>query len=498
MKLEGVSVKIGTRLVVSLTIAVAIVTGLYLYQQLSAERQALLEQREREIRVMARTLEVAVRNAVRRDQWEDVQELFEEAKGYAGVARVTLFHADGTPLVGGDQEGVEITPGREEFREAIKRKQSMSFSHTLNGEQVLHYLRPIRLINRGPALLEIAYRTSQIESAYLRRRDEIILAGVAIMAAIAMAFWYLTKRNISKPIHALIEGAAAIGAGELDRQIPIARRDELGRLAAEFNRMTERLKQAREQILEETIKKVELERQLQHSEKLAAVGRLAAGLAHEIGTPLNIISGRAEYLLPALSESHPSAQSLRIIVEQIARIRRIIEQLLGYARVTPPHIAPTSLSEVFSNVLSLLDHELTQRSIRVTSRIPDTLPKLAADPYLLEQVFVNLLLNALDAMPEGGQVRVAAEAKRDWIEVSVADTGCGIPPESLPRIFDPFFTTKKVGEGTGLGLSVVYGIVKDHGGTIEVKSEPDEGTTFLITFPVHRSQPVQPASVARR
>jgi signal transduction histidine kinase len=485
-RVKRFSMRIGTRLVTSLMIAVAIVTGLYLYRQLSAERDALIEQREREIRVMARTLEVAVRNAVRRDQWEDVQELFEEAKGYAGVTRVTLFQADGTPLVGGDQEGVEETPAREEFQEAVQQSEPKRFFHTMNGERSLHYLRPIRLIRRGRALVEIVYRTSQIEGAYLRRRNEIILAGIAIMGAIAMAFWYLTKRNISKPIHALIEGAAAIGAGELDRRIPITRRDELGRLAAEFNRMTESLKQAREQILEETGKKMELERQLQHSEKLAAVGRLAAGLAHEIGTPLNIISGRAEYLLPELSGGDSKATSLRIIVQQIERIKRIIEQLLGYARVQPPHIAPTPLSGVFSNVLSLLDHELAQRKARVEVSIPTALPDLAADPHLLEQVFVNLLLNAVDAMSDGGDVRVAAQARGDLIEVCVEDTGCGIPPESLPRIFDPFFTTKKVGEGTGLGLSVVYGIVKDHGGTIEVKSEPGVGTTFLITFPVYR------------
>ncbi|MCZ7625276.1 MAG: ATP-binding protein [Candidatus Methylomirabilis sp.] len=141
-------------------------------------------------------------------------------------------------------------------------------------------------------------------------------------------------------------------------------------------------------------------------------------------------------------------------------------------------------------MLPLLDHELAQRGIRVESLIPHTLPKLAADPYLLEQVFVNLLLNALDAMPDGGSVLVAAQARDDLIEVRVEDTGSGIAPESLPRIFDPFFTTKKVGEGTGLGLSVVYGIVKDHGGTIEVTSEPGAGTAFLITFPVHRPQPV--------
>lgn len=478
---------IGTRLVASLIIAVAIVTGLYLYRQLGKEREALIEQRKREIRVMARTLEVAIRNAVRRDQWEDVQELFEEAKGYAGVARVTLFLADGSPLVSGEQEGIEETPRRSEFQEAIKQKKSKSFFRTSNGEEALHYLVPIRLVWRGPAVLEIVYLTSQIEGDYRRRRNEIVLTGVAIMGAIAMAVWYLTKRNISRPIQALIEGAAAIGKGDLERRIPIVRKDELGHLAAEFNRMTENLKRAREEILEETAKKVELERQLQHSEKLAAVGRLAAGLAHEIGTPLNIISGRAEYLLAEMEKGNPRTKSLSIIIEQIERIKRIIEQLLGYARVHPPQIVPTPLSQVLSNVLALLDHELKRHRIEVELKVSEGLPDLAADPHLLQQVFVNLLLNACDAMPEGGYVRIAAQAKDGWIEMSVEDTGCGIPPEDLPRIFDPFFTTKKTGEGTGLGLSVVYGIVRDHGGRIEVKSEVGIGTTFVISLPIYQS-----------
>ncbi|MFN3477101.1 MAG: sensor histidine kinase, partial [Candidatus Methylomirabilales bacterium] len=386
--------RIETKLVTSLMIAVASVTGLYFYRQLGKERAALFEQRKQEIRVMAKTLEVAIRNAVRRDQWEDVQELFEEAKGYAGVVRVTLFLGDGSPLVGGDQEGIEETPQRSEFHEAIKQKKSKSFFRTSNGEEALHYLVPIRLLRRGPAVLEIVYLTSQIEGDYRRRRDEIVLTGLAIMGTIAMAVWYLTKRNISRPIHALIEGAAAIGAGELDRRIPITRRDELGRLAAEFNRMTENLKRAREEILEETAKKVELERQLQQSEKLAAVGRLAAGLAHEIGTPLNIISGRAEYLLAEMEEGDPRAKGLSIIIEQIDRIKRIIEQLLGYARIHPPQIVPTPLPQVLANVLSLLDHELKRRRIEVELKLPETLPSLAADPHLLQQVFVNLLLNA--------------------------------------------------------------------------------------------------------
>jgi two-component system NtrC family sensor kinase len=487
--------RISTKLVVSLVIAVTIVMGFYLYRELEKERQALISQGKREIRVMARTLEVATRNAVRRDQWEDVRSLLREATAYPGVARVTLYKADGRPLVGGDQGPTAETPLSQEFQEVAKGNMPRSFFRLFDGHEAFHYLVPVRLFKRGPAVLEIVYLTSEIEKDYRRHRNEILAVGLAIVAAIAAAAWLLTKRHLSRPIQALIEGAEAIGAGDLTRRIPVARRDELGRLAEEFNRMTERLRQARDRIHDETSKKLELERQVQHSEKLAAVGRLAAGLAHEIGTPLNIVSGRAEYLLEEMRSTDAGAKDLTIIVEQIERIRTIIEQMLGYARVHPPHIVPTALPRVLGNVLSLLDHEVRRRGIQTELNIADGLPELAADPDLLQQVFVNLLLNSVDALSDGGRIRIVAEPWNGSVRMTVQDTGSGIHPEDLPRIFDPFFTTKKGREGTGLGLSVVYGIVRDHGGTIEVTSEVGAGTAFVVTLPAYLidERPQEPA-----
>ncbi|MBI3989566.1 MAG: HAMP domain-containing protein [candidate division NC10 bacterium] len=509
--------RIGTKLVISLVLSVMVIMGFYHYWRLAKWREILFEQRTREVRIIARTLEVAIENAIRRDQWEDVESLFQEIKGLSGIDRVTLFRADGSVLVASDPSAVGETAKVPGFQQVLKTKRPTGFFLKEEGRRSFHYLIPMRLAGRGTSsVLEVVASASFIEQDLARRQNEIVLTGVFIVVAIAFAAWYLTRRNISRPIEALIQGAMAVGSGDLSRRILVKRKDELGHLATEFNRMAENLERARDRLLEETRRKLDLERQLQHSEKLAAVGRLAAGLAHEVGTPLNVVSGRAEYLLLELPEGDPQVKSLRIIVEQIERIKRIIEQLLGYARLHKPQVLPVSLPEVLKNVLALLDHEIRKREITVEISLPDPLPPVAGDPHLLQQVFLNLFLNAVDAVPEGGRLTVTAKlAAREsgivareslivngeltprttdhgprttygeFIEIAVSDTGTGISPEHLPRIFDPFFTTKKPGEGTGLGLSVVYGIVRDHGGSIAVNSEVGKGTTFTLSLPAY-------------
>lgn len=495
--------RIGTKLVISLVLSVMVIMGLYHYWRLAKWRETLFEQRAREVRIIARTLEVAIENAIKRDQWEDVESLFQEIQGLSGIDRVTLFRADGSVLVASNPSAVREMSKAPDFQQVLKAKRPAGFFLKEEGRRSFHYLIPMRLLRWGTlSVLEVVASASFIEQDLTRRQNEIVLTGVLIVVAIAVAAWYLTRRNISRPIEDLIQGAMAIGSGDLSRRIPVKRKDELGHLAAEFNRMAENLERARDRLLEETRKKLDLERQLQHSEKLAAVGRLAAGLAHEVGTPLNVVSGRAEYLLLELSEGDPKAKNLQIIVEQIERIKRIIEQLLGYTRLHKPQMVPVSLPEVLKNVLALLDHEVRKREITVEASLPDPLPTVAGDPHLLQQVFLNLFLNAVDAMPEGGRLTVTAKlaareslivdgertpriADGEFIEITVSDTGTGIPPEHLSRIFDPFFTTKKPGEGTGLGLSVVYGIVRDHRGNIEVTSEVGKGTTFTVKLPAY-------------
>jgi signal transduction histidine kinase len=215
------------------------------------------------------------------------------------------------------------------------------------------------------------------------------------------------------------------------------------------------------------------------AEELASVGTLVAGLAHEIGTPMGVIQGHAKLLEPAVT-SEDAIWRLRTIQEQIARISRIIQTLLNLARPRRSRRVPVTLGPLLETTLSFLSEKLRHRAVRVEQRI-DPAPSVLGDPERLQQLFLNLFLNAIDAMPNGGELRVAlAPAGEGGVEVRVADTGIGISESDLPHIFEPFFTSKPAGEGNGLGLMVTQGIVKDHGGTISVVSEVGRGTEFRI------------------
>jgi signal transduction histidine kinase len=231
------------------------------------------------------------------------------------------------------------------------------------------------------------------------------------------------------------------------------------------------------------------------AEELASVGTLVAGLAHEIGTPMGVIQGHAKLLEPAVT-SEDALWRVRTIQEQIARISRIIQTLLNLARPRRSRRVPVALRPLLDTTLSFLSEKLKNRGIQV-ERAYQEVPSISGDPERLQQLFLNLVLNAVDAMPEGGELRIALEpTDQGGVEVRVADTGVGISESDLPRIFEPFFTSKAAGEGNGLGLMVAQGIVKDHDGTIAVESEPDCGTEFRIAFPTG-SDPSAGSSFAR-
>jgi signal transduction histidine kinase len=215
------------------------------------------------------------------------------------------------------------------------------------------------------------------------------------------------------------------------------------------------------------------------AEELASVGTLVAGLAHEIGTPMGVIQGHAKLLEPAVT-SEDAIWRLRTIQEQIGRISRIIQTLLNLARPRRSRRVPVTLGPLLETTLSFLSEKLRKHAVRVEQRI-DPAPSILGDPERLQQLFLNLFLNAIDAMPEGGELRVSlAPAGEAGVEVRVADTGIGISESDLPHIFEPFFTSKPAGEGNGLGLMVAQGIVKDHDGTISVSSRVGHGTEFRI------------------
>jgi len=239
-------------------------------------------------------------------------------------------------------------------------------------------------------------------------------------------------------------------------------------------------------IVRDITEKRNLQRQIIQSEKLSAVGELTAGLAHEIGTPLNIISGRAEYLLSIVGKDPKISKGLRIIIDQIDRITSLIQQLLKFTRSEKKEVKPVDINNVIKDTINLLETKLDKSKINIQTNFSTELSLIYGDENQLQQIFVNLFINAIHAMAEGGEIKITTEQdiNNHSIVIKVKDSGCGIAEENLSRIFDPFFTTKEIGKGTGLGLAVTYGIIKDHGGDIEVVSEVNKGSEFTVRLPV--------------
>jgi signal transduction histidine kinase len=239
-----------------------------------------------------------------------------------------------------------------------------------------------------------------------------------------------------------------------------------------------------------------LNEQLLQAEKLTTVGVLAAGIAHEIGTPLGVVRGRAEYALGKLGEDHPQAGSQHVIIEQIDRIVRTIRELLDFSRAKPVAVTPVELVGVVDKSADLLRYEVERRGLTLAVDVDAGLPLIAADADQLQQVLVNVMMNAFDACDAGGHVAITARrgergigrAGLAGVRIEVADNGCGIPEENIHRVFDPFFTTKKRGKGTGLGLSIVAQIIRSHGAEISLESEPRCGTRVLLDWPVAEVQ----------
>jgi PAS domain S-box-containing protein len=226
----------------------------------------------------------------------------------------------------------------------------------------------------------------------------------------------------------------------------------------------------------------QIQEQLRRTERIAELGTLASGMAHEIGTPMNVILGRAEYMMDRVSDES-IRKGLKTIIAQVERITRVMNQLLAFARRKPPERRSLNLKDIIEDGMELFRERLDRNRVTVELTVDDRCPSVMADADQMSQVFINLVANAIHAMPQGGTLRVGLTQDQNAVKLTVSDTGHGIPREVLPKIFDPFFTTKEFGKGTGLGLTVVKGIIEEHRGTITVESEEGKGTTFTVLLP---------------
>lgn len=333
-------------------------------------------------------------------------------------------------------------------------------------------------------------------------RRMIVYTGCALLL-IALLSWFFVWEVVGRPVKALQRGTEHLGTDSLGYQIEVHSEDEIGELARSFNEMSTRLESEHKEnvawthTLEQRVeqKTRELKRAHEHSlhtEKMASIGKMAAVLAHEINNPLSGILTYAKLLHKwidhengNLSRRQDICESLDLIASESRRCGELVKNLLTFSRATPMNLQATDLNRVIEQSLRLVQHQLDLGAIQVQTELDPGLPLVHCDGAQIEQVLLALVMNAIDAMPQGGNLWLTSKADREknQVQIVVRDDGSGIPPEILPQIFEPFLTTKETGRGVGLGLAISHSILDRHNGNIEVQSELGRGTTFTVTLP---------------
>jgi len=356
-------------------------------------------------------------------------------------------------------------------------------------------------------VLDIAYSLDDMDRTMQRNTLNVVAFGAGFILLTAFALGLLVHRLVYVPLRDLEAGARKLATGDLGQSIPVRGNDEFGQVAGAFNAMTVALRDSRseltqwghkleEKVDERTRKLRAAEAGAAEREKLASVGLLAAGIAHELNNPLTGILTFSHMIRKKVPEGSQDAEDLDLVIRETKRCATIIRRLLDFARQRPPEKKYADLNQVITDTVRLVERPANLHDIEIRLELDPALPRVWIDEDLVKQVVMNVLVNAQHAIAGRGSIVVRSSRLPQprspepgappvpMVEVSIADTGCGIAEENLKRIFDPFFTSKGVGKGTGLGLSVSHGIIKAHGGAIEVESRPGEGSTFRIFLPM--------------
>jgi two-component system NtrC family sensor kinase len=484
-------VKVGTRFIVALLMVLLPVMGAYMYWSVHRSTQSYVHDLARESRSTARSLSAAFDDDIRVNEWDQVDDVLRRIRPDGTEAAVftndgKLWHA-----LPGFPESIKPSP---QTVKSATTNEPLEFRVEAdpNREWLCHVVPLGPPSHSQMGYLLVANDWTDVRQDLSERVRISVLTGLATLGLIIVLIALAVRSYISRPLAELSRRVisfstdeSAIGQRNRNDAEPV--RDEVELLIGEFRKLGEELAKARADLLEKHRSEIELERRLLHSDRLATIGSLAAGLAHEIGTPMGVIRGRAEYLAHSKMEPLKTAEGLEIIIAQIDRITSIVRMLLDYSRYRESLKMTADLRPIVQRSIHLIETEATKRGVVVRTETGDHPLLIDCDPDQLQQVFVNLGINALDAMrTTGGALTVRTRTEHDngaaRVVVIFEDTGPGIPEANRGRIFDPFFTTKEPGEGTGMGLAVCQTIVQSHDGEITFESGPS-GTRFFASFP---------------
>jgi two-component system NtrC family sensor kinase len=520
--------KVGFYLVIALTVAVFLFTLMVVRHN----REELLRQAVNHTAQLSEVVIKSTRFAMLQNQPSHVGKIIQDVGAQQDIEKVRILSKNGTVIHSSQTEeiGTQIDQEAESCLACHLDKKSLRESPMIGrprfftGQDGRRLLGSTAVIRNEPScsnggchqhsedqsvlgVLDIVYPLDKIDQV-MRANTYTIIAlslGFVILAAILVSF--LVNRMVYLPLRDLEEGAQRLASGDLEQPIPIRGADEFGQLAASFNSMTEALGKSRVELqdwgrtLEQKVDEArrELHRaqaETAKSEKLASVGLLAAGIAHELNNPLTGVLTFSHLVRKKMPEGSPEAEDLDLVIQETKRCAAIIRRLLDFAREQAPEKKFSDLNGLIEETTHLIEQPAHVEDIDITLDLDEQLPAIWIDEDLIRQVIMNILVNAQHAIEGEGNITIRTRVLPEYkgskpgvrqvpmVAISITDTGCGIPEADLQRIFDPFFTTKGVGKGTGLGLSVSHGTVEAHGGVIEVDSVVGEGTEFRIYLPI--------------
>ena len=528
MRPKTLKFKVGVYVATTLTVAMLIFTLLVVHYQ----RTELLQEAVRHVDQLSEVLIKSTRFAMLQNQPAYVKSIIQDVSKQTGIAKVRVLNKDGKiihstylpelgMIVNRKAEGCSQCHESEKPLEQLPLRNMARVFDAPEGGRLLGSMAVIR---NEPScytaachehkqnqsvlgVLDIVYSLDEIDRATRKNTLTIVFLSLGFIIIASLLVGVLVRRLVYTPLRDLETGAKRLSSGNLEQQIPVRSEDEFGQLATSFNVMTEALKNSRvelqewghtlEQKVQERTKQLRIaQAETMRGEKLASVGLLAAGIAHELNNPLTGILTFSHFIRKKMPEGSQEAEDLDLIIRETKRCATIIRRLLDFAREKAQEKKYADINRLIEETTRLIEWPAHLRDIAISMDLDPDLPPVWADEDLISQVILNMLTNAQHAITEKGTITVRSRRCQKptgpgpnaepvpMVEVSVIDTGCGIPEENLQRIFDPFFTTKEVGKGTGLGLSISYGIITAHGGTIEVESKVGSGSTFRIYLPV--------------
>jgi two-component system NtrC family sensor kinase len=524
----GFTHSLATKLTACVVGSMALLLGLFGYWHLRLWRQSqqemVFQSAERNSDIIWRS----IRYSMLRNQREEVFHIINTIGHEAGISRIRIFNKEGQITFSTDpQEVGQFVDKKAEACYAchaqaqpltrLNRPDRLRIYRAADGTRVSGLIRPIEnepdcwnaachahaAGSQVLGVLDTNLSLASVDQVVARSQREVAVFTIASIIILSLISGGLIRVTVHKPVRQLTEGTRHVAEGELDYSLPVGSGDELGSLAASFNRMTEQLKKAQEEnqgwtrTLEARVqeKTVELERAYHHlmqSEKMASLGKLAAVVAHEVNNPLAGILTYSKLISRLVDKGLENAErrtevknDLLEIEGESQRCGTIVKNLLTFARQAPLNPQKNDLAGIVERCLFLVGHQCELQQVDVESRLDPKMPSIYCDAGQIQQVLLALLMNAVEAMPHGGRLKVETSyhAAHREARITVSDEGMGIPKDLLPHIFEPFFTTKAEGKGVGLGLAIAFGIVQQHGGNIEVASTPQKGTAFTVVLP---------------